>query len=484
LVFGQTWQLGTILVISAIALLFNAGGLELVVRRDIDLNHELRSTGLANILSGLSGGPIGYLTLSLSALGHKMGSTSRLAGLFSAALCGVVLCFGVSLLSFLPRPVLGGLLFFLGLSFLVEWMYDAWFKIPRADWLIILLILFVISTRGFLDGVATGLLIAVVLFVIKYSGVDVVKQTLSGANSTSNVDRPVEHRRLLRETGEKLSILRLQGYIFFGTAHNLYRTISQRAEASGLPCLRFVLLDFTRVTGLDSSAAICFSKIIQLAQSSDFCVIFTNMTPELEHQLNKTVFSEDNESVYRIFPDQDYGIEWCENEILAAENVLQAEGEQPLFAYLEESFPKSVDVGRFLAYLEKKEVGEGYYLMHEAEASEDLYFIESGQVNALISTSRGGDKTVRSGSEERNTLRLRAMRPGTVVGEVSMYLGTSRTASAVTTKPSTLYRLSSEALRQMEKREPELASAFHQFVARLLAERISDNVRTIQPLTD
>jgi SulP family sulfate permease len=363
-------------------------------------------------------------------------------------------------------------------------MYDAWFRIPRVDYFIVVLILFVIVTRGLLDGVATGLLIAVVLFVIKYSAIDVVKQTLSGANSTSNVDRPVEHRRLLRETGEKLSILRLQGYIFFGTAHNLYRTISQRTGDPDRPCLCFVLLDFTRVTGLDSSAAICFLKIIQLAQSSDFRVVFTNMTPDLNHQLDRTVFSEENEPFYRVFSDQDHGIEWCENQILAAENVLRTEEEQPLFTYLEKSFPKTVDVGRFLVYLEKMDVGEGYYLMHQTEASEDLYFIESGQVNALISTSESGDETASFGTEDGKTLRLRAMQPGTVVGEVSMYLGVPRTASAVTTKPSTLYRLSSEALRQMEKREPELASAFHQFVARLLAERLSDNARTIRALSD
>ena len=80
------------------------------------------------------------------------------------------------------------------------------------------------------------------------------------------------------------------------------------------------------------------------------------MGPELKHQLDKTVCSEENASVYRIFPDQDYGIEWCENQILAAENVLQEDEAQPLFTYLEESFPKTVDVGRFLAYLDKMDV--------------------------------------------------------------------------------------------------------------------------------
>jgi SulP family sulfate permease len=485
LVFGQTGQLGTILIISVISLLLNAGGLELNVRQDIDLNRELRSTGLANILSGLSGGPVGYLALSLSALGHKMGSNSRLAGLFSAALCGAMLFFGASLLSFLPRPILGGLLFSLGLSFLVEWVYDAWFKIPRADYLIVLLILLVIGIRGFLDGVAMGLVIAVILFVIKYSSIDVVKQALSGANSSSNVDRPVEHRRLLRKRGEGLFILRLQGYIFFGTAHNLYRRVRARADELDLPRLHFVLLDFRRVSGLDSSAVICFMKMIELARSKGFKLVFTQMTTELQHQLERAVFAEENRGVYGIFPDQDHGIEWCENQILTAENVLPAEEKQPLFTYLEKSFPKTIDVAKIMAYLERKEVGEGYCLMRQGEASDGLYFIESGQVIAQISTKGDPqDEPVRFEPGYGKTIRLRAMRAGTVVGEVSMYLGIPRTASAVTSKTSTLYHLSSEALRRMEEEDPELASAFHQFIARLLAERLSDNARTIQALSD
>jgi SulP family sulfate permease len=482
LIFGQTGQLGTILVISVISLLLNASGLELIARRDIDLNRELRSTGLANALSGLGGGPVGYLALSLSALGHKMGSRSRFTGIIAATLCAVTLFSGAALLSFLPRLIVGGLLLFLGLSFLIEWVYDAWFRMPRTDYLIVLLILLVIAVRGFLDGVGLGLVIAVVLFVIKYSSVDVVKQALSGATSSSNVDRPVEHRRRLREKGEELFILRLQGYIFFGTAHNLYRRVRERANDHTLPKLHFVLLDFARVSGLDSSAEICFVKMMQLARSRDVRLVFTQITAELQRQLERAVFTEEHGSVFYIFPDQDHGIEWCENAILKTENLVSEE-ERPLFTYLQKCFPKGVDPAQIMAYLEKREVEEGYYLMRQGEASDGLYFIESGQLIAEISTGgEPSEKDMSSGAGKR--IRLRAMRPGTVVGEVSLYLGIPRTASVVTSKPSKLYFLSSEALRRMEEKKPELASAFHQFIARLLAERLSDNSRTIQALSD
>ena len=121
LIGSQIGNIGTIIMISVVSLLLNASGMEIMARRDIDLNHELQSAGLANLVAGLGGGPAGYHALSLSALGHRVGASTRLVGLLAGGLCGVMLFFGASIISFFPKLVLGGLLLFLGLAFVVEW---------------------------------------------------------------------------------------------------------------------------------------------------------------------------------------------------------------------------------------------------------------------------------------------------------------------------------------------------------------------------
>jgi SulP family sulfate permease len=63
----------------------NASGIELATRRDIDLNRELRVVGLANILSGLGGGMVGYHALDLSTLCCRIGVRGRLPGLVAGA---------------------------------------------------------------------------------------------------------------------------------------------------------------------------------------------------------------------------------------------------------------------------------------------------------------------------------------------------------------------------------------------------------------
>jgi hypothetical protein len=53
-----------------------------------------------------------------------------------------------------------------------------------------------------------------------------------------------------------------------------------------------------------------------------------------------------------------------------------------------------------------------------------------------------------------------------------------------TLQPSTLYRLSTEALMKMEADEPQAAAALHEWLALMLAERLSDNNRALEALLD
>jgi len=488
-IFGQMDKIGTILIVSVVALLLNASGLELTVRRDLDLNHELQSAGIANLVAGLGGGLTGYHFLGDSALAYKMGARTRLAGIFSAAICGVAMLLGASLLSFFPKPVLGGLLLFLGLSFLVEWVVDAWFKLPRTDYFLVLLILVVVGAVGFLEGVAVGVGLAVILFVLKYSRINVVKHALSGANLHSRVDRPLSHRQVLREKGEQLSILQLQGFIFFGTAENLLHQIRERVKNTDLPPPRFVVLDFRRVSGLDSSAVTSFVRMKQLAESKSIKLVFTHLSAEMQHQLDRGGLVPSTGSplpsvgdfagrgggrdeVFRALPTLDQGLEWCEEQILASDGLPLDETQDTLRAFLENALPQSDNITRLMGYLEKMDVDSGHHLVRQGDPADDLYFIESGAATALFELADG------------RSMRLRAMRSGTVVGEIGLYLGGARTASVVMTQPGTLYRLSADAIQQMEEKDPEVAAALHLLIARLMAVRLAEYNDTLMAVLD
>jgi SulP family sulfate permease len=250
LIASQSSNIAAVALISIVALLLNASALELIAQKDMDLNRELISTGIANIAGGLAGSSVGYHHLGVSSIALRMGISSRLVALFAASVSGLALLFGASLLSQIPKFLAGGLIFFVGLSFLVEWLYDAWFQLAPIDYTLVWVILIVVGAVGFLEGVGMGVAIAVILFVVNYSRVEIAKDQLTGSSYQSNLERPFEQRQLIKSLGECIFILRLQGFIFFGTSQSLVSQVNLRAKDPTQKKLRFLILDFQHVTAL------------------------------------------------------------------------------------------------------------------------------------------------------------------------------------------------------------------------------------------
>jgi len=470
-ILGQSGNIAIILIVAVVSLLLNASALELAFQQDVDLNRELRVAGLANILSGLSGGMAGYHALDLSTLCYRTGARSRLPGLVAGAICMVMLVAGSPLLAILPRPMLGGLLFFLGLGFLVEWVIESWKKLSRADYAVVLLILLVIATTDFLIGVGVGLVAMIILFVLNYSRVNVIRHALSGTEIMSNVRRCATHRRALRELGQQIYVLKLQGFIFFGTANALLEQLRARITDGTQPQVRFIILDFRRVSGLDSSALISFVKGRQLATAQGITLLLTNASERIRHQFELAEFANDKATV-RFFSDLDHGLEWCEDQLLEIEQIADVILPVTLPEQLEDSGLKKIDTIRLLRYLEKVQVEEGQYLIRQGEEADDLYFIEQGGVSVYLELTGG------------KQVRLQTLNLGTVVGELSLYLGTRRTASVIADCPSIAYRLTRTALLEMKQREPELAAAFHEFVVGLLSERVLTTTRAFEAMLE
>src|SRR5258706_1082280 len=456
-------------LVSLIAFLLNATGLELVAKRDINLNHELRITGLANFVAAVGGGPPGYHMLGATALAQRMGAKTRIVTITAAAVCGLILFAGGSFISYIPVALLSSLLLVLGLSFLIDWVYDAWFKLPHAEYAVVWVALIVIATVGFLQGVGAGIVIATILFVFKYSSLNTVRDSLNGKIYHANVDRPAVQRETLRKHGEGIHIFRLQGYIFFGTSDKLLTRVRELLEDQ-TEIEHFIVLDFHRVHGLDSSAVSSFNRMHQLAELFDVYLVLTPVAPAIQKQMVLGDFKADGR--IKFFPTLDHGMEWCENMLLNKYEASTQFIQTNLKSQLHSHFPKPQLIDRLLNHLERMEVDENFYLMRRGDPPESMYFIESGRLNVLIETAEG------------EMMRLRSVRSGTVVGELGMYLKGERTANVVTAQKSVLYKLTSDAMKNMETQDPDVASALHEWIARLLAERMADNNRSIEALLD
>jgi SulP family sulfate permease len=463
----------TIVVLSVIALLLNASALEVTVKQDINLNRELQAAGWANILGGLGGSTVGYQTLGMSSLAHRLGAKSRIANIISALICGAALFFGAAVISYFPKPVLGGMLLYLGLSFLMDWLIDSRRALPTLDYILVWVILFIIASVGFLEGIIAGTFIAAILFVVTYSRVDVIKNALNGSIYHSKVDRPKLHRDILREKGEEIYILSLQGFLFFGTIQNVLEKVRHRIDRKELCKLGFVVLDFHRVTHLDSSAVFGITRLKQVTQANNILMVWTEVKPEIVRNLELGGLTDSTDDSFIIKPTLDEGVEWCENKILAKQGMNDLTGFiEKVEHQLKRVFPDLKATDRLTQYLERRELREGEVLIKQGDPAGEMYFVESGLV------------TIELEMPNNKRLRLRSIRGGAMVGEVGMYLGQERTASVIAARPSVVYRLSAASLKDMQAKDPEVAVQFHEWIVRLLAERISDNNQIIEALME
>jgi len=461
----QLPAIGTMMILNSISVLFNYSGLEIIIKKDLDLDQELKTTGIGNIIAGLGGAPPGHLSLGGTLLSISIGSKSKLTNIVIALLCALTLFFGSEVLSFFPRIILGGLLFNLGLSFLVDWLYSTWSRVPKTDYTIILLIFLVIGTVGFLEGVITGLLMSVVLFVVSYSKVEIIKHELTGKTFHSNVERSESLKKIIDDSGDQTLILPLQGFIFFGSANRLLERIKLHLQSQNEKNLKYLVFDFKQVTGVDSSTINSFNKLRILAELDNFQVLFCNLTPQIISQFEAEGLFADSMDLFLKFDDLDHGMEWCEEQIISETTISSNKQKEEIdeIKLFEEKFAD------LLIYFESKDINQNTTFIEQGNDPEGLYFIKSGRVTVELRSSN-------------NKIRLKSMGTGTVVGEVSLYLKTQATASVISNTACKTYFLSHENFEKLNKEDPERAAELHTYIVKLLSDRLAKSNATIQAL--
>ena len=156
-VLGQTPGIATAVFVAVIGVPVQRGRRRSCCStRDLDSNQELRDVGLLNIVSGLFGGIPGYHALSLTALAKQMDVDGRGAGLVAALVPLATVAFGASIVGLIPRMIVGGVLVFVGLSFLAAWLIDMRHSLPLGEYLIVPAIVVTIATKGILAGLVAG----------------------------------------------------------------------------------------------------------------------------------------------------------------------------------------------------------------------------------------------------------------------------------------------------------------------------------------
>ena len=449
-------------------LLLSIMAIEVETRSDVDLDHELKLNGFANLLSGVAGGSVGTLSVSRTLFSYRIGARGRTAGVLVGLICLLPLTFGPEALGFAPLPVLAALLLELGGAMLYEWVIRGRKTMQWVDYFQLITIFLTIVWFDFVAGVGVGVIAACITFAINTSRIRLVKHEMDRSNFASRVDRPNYDADTLVQLGGGIQILWLNGFIFFGTAHHLLSHIKASINTGDLAC-RCLILDFRHVLGIDSSAAVTLLKLRHLAEKEGFRLIFSGLSPHLDQALRLGGLVRSTDELCQVFPDLDAALEWSE-ELLLDQCAARERARRSTEDWLETELGGPLLREQLARYLTPIEIRPGDAVFRQGDAGDSLFLLSSGRVTILFQPPEG------------KALRLRTMLGHTLLGEMGVYRNMPRGASVLADEPTVIYQLQQSALLRMEKENPALAHAFHKFVIRTLASRLDFANREVAAL--
>ncbi|KAJ1736023.1 hypothetical protein LPJ72_001606 [Coemansia sp. Benny D160-2] len=287
----------------------------------IDTNRELLAHGVTNLLSGALGTFQNYLVYSNSLLFIRSGGGSNLAGaMLGLATLGIFFS-GPAIIGYIPTMVVGALIFHLGLELIREALIDTVGVVNSIEYATIVSIILSMAVLGFNEGIFLGILMACFFFILLYSRRSGMRKAYTGSAVRSTVRRQYAQRRFLDDVCKQIQVMRLQGFMFFGTINGIeayIRNLLEQRQWQENP-IRFLVLDFALVNGMDFSAAEAFIRVRRLLEAREIYMVIcgAERSSEVGHALRAaSVWSSEETEYVQTFASLNDALEWCENVLL------------------------------------------------------------------------------------------------------------------------------------------------------------------------
>ncbi|WPG99632.1 Hypothetical protein R9X50_00245000 [Acrodontium crateriforme] len=302
----------------------NVPNLAMVVQEDnVSINRELIMHGISNSLSGCVGSVQNYLVFVNSVLFMNTGGNSRLAGFMLAAATFGLWVAGPVVIGYVPVMVVGTLVYMLGIDLAMEALVATYGRLHRLEYFTIVVIALVMGVYDFVVGIAIGIGLACLVYVVQTSRKTVIRAEFSGAVAESTVRRHPRQRNYLRNVGPQIRVVKLGGYLFFGSIVKAEKKVRALIDAKAFAAspIRYLILDFSHVTGIDFSAAEAFSRMNRILHRREVKMSLAGVTlgSDVGRSLEMVSLFADREGeapAPKLFEDLNGALESCENEML------------------------------------------------------------------------------------------------------------------------------------------------------------------------
>ncbi|KAF1785054.1 Cyclic nucleotide-binding-like [Phytophthora cactorum] len=410
-------QFGTIVGLTFFSLMhvpINIPSLSLTTDKEVDINDELVAHGISNAVSGMCGTVQNYLCYSTSALYYKCGGAGRRSGFVIGLIMMFFFFVGPNAVSYIPRCMAGCVMMHLGWDLLREALIDTYDQLDALELGTVWAIAGTMTFWGMNQGLAVGALLACMTFVMQ--------RHLKGHLFFGNINQLSDYVRELFEEGHDTSSSGVESPL----QSVLSDDIRPRAD------IRWLVLDFTLVVGLDSSAADRLTKIKYACDTHNCKIVFAAVPKAYAKFTEHLIELFGDNRMLHIASDLDSALEWCEDDILG-KNACKEGSPSSTCAADEDEFTHLRNLRRFmpdqplsvqqrlLDYFHIQEIDKDEVVWRQGDTSDRALLLVDGALTAVVEEEAGTTEKVSVGS---------------VVGEMCFLTGEKRKTSLIATKPT------------------------------------------------
>ena len=452
----------TLAVLLSIDTLKTCVVLDALTRSRHNSNRELIGQGCGNVASALMGGMPGAGTMGATLVNISSGAQTRFSGLIEGGLALIAFLALGSLIAWVPVAGLAAILTVIGVRMIDRTSLH--FLKSRAtvlDFVVIAAVVGVALAFSLIAASATGIVLAILLFVREQIGGSVVRRK-SYANQTfsKRIRLPAE-MEILERRGDAAAIFELQGSLFFGTTDQLYSALEPELKTR-----TYLILDMRRVQSVDVTAARMLEQVKDMLAERQAFLIFSRLPSNLPsgqdmQQYFDTVGLVPTQSQVKVFGDLDEAVEWVEDQIIAAA-TLHHEDEKPLDLHEIDIFKgrKEETMAALDACMAKRSVATGERIFASGETGDELFLIRRGTVRIMLPLN------------ERQSIHLGSFGRGNFFGEMAFLDGATRSADAIAHNDVDLFVLSRKSFDMLASEHKKVAINLIEGLASALAARL------------
>ncbi len=355
-------------------------------------NRELLGQGMANLMAFITGGMSGSGTMGPTLVNVSSGGRTTLSGFIEGGLVVLALVVLSPLIAWVPISALAGILLVVAFR-IFDWRSFRLLqhKETRFDFIVIAAVVVVAETVGLISAAATGVGLAILLFIRDQIRISVLRQRATLKDVSSKTYRLESENAVLQAHGDEAAVIDLQGNLFFGTTDHLFTQLE-----ADLATQKWLLFDMRRVQSLDYTATHLFTLMQDRLKERGGELLFSGMPSSLPsgqdlQRYMKDVGLLDGQNGIRLFESRDEGLEWMESRILNESGEFEKPDEQTLdlkdIELLREMDESTLNALRLCVHELAVRAGENVFTV--GDSTDDIFMIRRGTVRILLPLKGG-----------------------------------------------------------------------------------------------